>query len=403
VVSFESIKTKEETMSAPEVYPQVRQLIHPHLDPEQVDESTLERIALLVTGMIGAKSASPAQVAKALHRMRLTGASPESLERRIRRLENDPEVAASLCFHPFARCHLLWGRPQELLLILDPTTQEDKLVMVSVAVWYRGRALPLAWAVWPANTPLEGEGFWERIDQLLSEVEPLLPAGVVITLLADRAFGCPAFIDLVVKRGWHYLVRVQGQTVCRDGLGRERPIESLVPFPNRRAKRRGQAFKKNGWRAVSVVAYWGKRHQKPLCLVSDLKPGWHLLRLYRQRYPIEGVFRDYKSYGWRWEQGQVKDQTHVERLLVGMALATWVVLLVGAWQARQILSKPPTGKRRTLPWEGKLSLFQHGLEQLLAWLGEEALPPLSWRLTDWPAQNWSTQLHAHHARAFVFA
>jgi hypothetical protein len=403
VVSFKSTKTKEETMSAPEVYHQVRRLIRPHLDPDRVDESTLERIVLLVTGMIGAKSASPAQVAKALHRMKLTSASPDSLERRIRRLENDPELEASLCFHPFARFHLLWGRPQELLLIIDPTTQEDKLVMVSVAVWYRGRALPLAWAVWTANTPLEGAGFWERIDQLLSEVALLLPTGVTITLLADRAFGCPTFTDLVVKRGWHYLVRVQGQAVCRDCLGRERPIESLVPFRTRRAKLRGQAFKKNGWRTVRVVAYWGKRHKKPLCLVSDLKPGWHLIRLYRQRYPIEGTFRDYKSYGWRWEQGQVKDQTHVERLLVGMALATWVVLMVGAWRAHQILSKPPTGKRRTLPWEGKQSLFQHGLEQLLAWLGADPVPPLSWRLTDWPALNWSTQLLAHHARAFVLA
>jgi hypothetical protein len=312
-------------------------------------------------------------------------------------------LEASLCFHPFARFHLLWGHPQELFLILDPTTQEDKLVMVSVAVWYRGRTLPLVWAVWPANTPLEGAGFWQRIDQLLSEVEKLLPSGVEITLLADRAFGSPAFTDLVVRRGWHFLVRVQGQTVCQDRIGRQRTIASLVPFHQCRAKLSGLAFKKAGWRPVSVVAYWGKRHKKPLCLVSDLKSGWHLIRLYRQRYPIEGTFRDYKSYGWRWEQGQVKDQAHVERLLVGMALATWMVLIVGAWRARQILSKPPTGKRRTLPWEGKLSLFHHGLEQLLAWLAADTLPSLDWHLTDWPASNWSTQLLAHHARAFVFA
>ena len=390
-------------MSAPEVYHQVRRLIRPHLDPGCVDESTLDRIGLLVTGMIGAKSASPAQVARALDRAKLTGASAESLERRIRRLENDPEMEASLCFHPFARHHLVLGRPQELVLILDPTTQEDKLVMVSIAVWYRGRALPLGWAVWPANQPLEGAGFWERIDQLLGEVERLLPANVVITLLADRAFGCPAFIDLVIRRGWHFVVRVQGQTLCQDGLGRERSIESLVPFHQRRAKLRGLAFKKNGWRTVSMVAYWSKRYAKPLCLVSDLKPGWYLIHLYRQRYPIEATFRDYKSLGWRWEQGQVVNQAHVERLLVGMALATWMALMVGAWLAQQILSKPPTGKRRTLPWEGKRSLFQHGVEQLLTWLGEETLPPLSWCLTDWSAPNWSKQLLFYHARAFVWA
>jgi hypothetical protein len=402
MISFESVSTKEDTVSAPEVYHQVRKLIGPHID-SQVDESTLERIALLVTGMIGARSSSPAQVAKALHRMKLTGASAESLERRIRRLENDPEMDVSLCFHPFARAHLRYGRAQELLLILDPTMQEDRLVMVSVAVWYRGRALPLAWAVWPGNTPLEGEGFWKRIERLLDEVALLLPVRVQVTLMADRAFGCPVFIDMLVARNWHYVIRVQGQTMCRDRKGRERSVQSLAAYRGQRAKMRGLAFKKNGWRAVSVVVLWGKRYAKPLCLVSDLKPDWVLLQLYRRRYPIEAKFRDYKSSGWRWEQGQVTDLAHVQRLLVAMALATWLVLMVGAWYAHQILSIPPTGKRRTLPWDGKISLFQHGLEQLLTWLGNVRLPLFIWRLTDWSAPNWRTQILAHYGRHYVFA
>ena len=281
-------------MSASEVYHQVRKLIRAHID-FQVDESTFERIALLVRGMIQAKSASPAKVAKAVEKLKLSGASAESHERRIRRLENDPEMKASLCFHPFARAHLRYGRPEELHLILDPTTQEDKIVMVSVAVWFRGRALPLAWAIWAGNTVMEGEGFWKRIERLLDEVAALLPSQVSVTMMADRAFGCPAFIDLIVKHNWHYVIRVQGQTVCRDRLGRERSVQSLVPYRNQRIKLCAQVFKKNGWRSASVVAYWGRPHEKPLCLVSDLKPGWSLIGLYRRRYPIEAHFRDYKS------------------------------------------------------------------------------------------------------------
>jgi hypothetical protein len=403
MVPYWCITTKENTMSAPEVYHQVRRLICQHLDMNQVDESTLDRIALFVTGMIGAKSSSPAQVARALYRMKLTGASAESIERRIRRLENDAEMEAHLCFHPFARAHLRYGRPEELLLILDPTTQEDHLVMVAVSVWYRGRALPLAWAVWPGNVPLEGERFWKRIERLLDEVVPLLPKGVPVTLVADRAFGCPAFIDLLVARQWHYILRVQGQTVCQDRLGKERSVESLLPYRGKRKKMRGLAFKKNGWREVSIVALWGKRHKKPLCLVSDLKPDWKLLYLYRRRYPIEAQFRDYKSYGWRWEQGQVRELQHIQRLLVGMALATWIVLLVGAWWAKIILAEPSTGKRRTLPWEGKMSLFQHGFEQLKSWLEDQPMPNLYLRLDQWNAPNWKQQIYAHHAHAFVFA
>ncbi len=32
-----------------------------------------------------------------------------------------------------------------------------------------------------------------------------------------------------------------------------------------------------------------------------------LIHLYRRRYPIEATFRDYKSFAWRWEQGQVRE------------------------------------------------------------------------------------------------
>ena len=50
--------------------------------------------------------------------------------------------------------------------------------MLTVSVWYRGRALPLAWAVWSGQQPLTDQGFWERVAGLLSIVAKLLPLGV---------------------------------------------------------------------------------------------------------------------------------------------------------------------------------------------------------------------------------
>jgi hypothetical protein len=94
--------------------------------------------------MIGAKRTSPARIASALHKMGLRDAKPESLERHIRRIENDPEISAAICFHQFIRWRLLYGKPCCVFLIVDPTSQEDRIFMVSVAMWYRGRALSLA-------------------------------------------------------------------------------------------------------------------------------------------------------------------------------------------------------------------------------------------------------------------
>jgi len=384
------------------LYEQIRRLLQVHV-ADGMSESSLERLTLLVSGIIGAKSASPARIAKALHSLGLSEAKAESIERRVRRIDNDPQITSGICFHPLARARLLLGRPQELLLVLDPTTQDDRVVMVSAAVWYRGRALPLAWAVWPANTPLAQERFWRRIAALLDEVAPLLPAGVGITWLADRAFGSPAFTDLVVARGWHYLVRVQDQTRCRDRMGRERQVRQLVRERGQRVKLAGQVFKGRSWREGSVLVYWGKRHKRPLCLVSDWRPHWALLALYRRRYSIEASFRDYKSHGWHFEQGQVQALEHLRRLLVGMAIATWVTLSAGSQVAGELLARPSSGRRRTRPYEGKQSLFGLGLERLHEMLSGVSQVELTGQLDHWQAPNWSQQICAYHAQAFLAA
>lgn len=389
-------------MPAREIYNQVREKLQAHVDP-QVDASSLERLTLLVVGVMKAEHAAPARIAQALHELGLSGASAESIERRIRRIEHDPEISAALCVHPFARAHLALGRPQELLLILDPTTQDDRVVLLTAAVWYRGRAVPLAWAVWPANTPLEGERFWERVAALLDQVATLLPCGVVVTWLADRACGTPSFTDLLTARGWHSVVRVQDQTVLRDRLGREVAVRQLVRYRGQRLKRRGDLFKKRGWRRASLVILWGRAHRQPLAVVSDWPPGWYLIAVYRRRYPIEALFRDWKSAGWHFEQGQVTQIDHLERLLVGMALATWLGVWLGSAVAQQLLARAPTGRRRTRPYPAKYSLFQLGLQRLrAAFLGAAWLdwPPA---LTGWDLPNWHQQLTGLPARAFVFS
>lgn len=389
-------------MSPAEVYQQIQRVLADDLSAS-IGKRTVKRLAMLVTGMLKGQSSAPSQIAEALDELGVERAAAESIERRIRRSENDPAICAKRCYAPLIQAVLRRSALSELILILDPTTQADHVVMVSVNAWYRGRSLPIAWTIWPGNVPLEGERFWARIQSLLAEVHELLPRQVRVTILADRAFGSPSFTDLVEALGWHWLVRVQDQTVCRDRCGRERAVASLVSQRGARRKMVGEAFKKAGWRPASLVVYWGRRHRHPLCLASDLPARWELIALYRRRYPIEGTFRDYKSYGWHWEQGQVRCLAHIERLLVAMALATCLALLLGASFAAQLLATPASGTRHTRSWFGKRSLFRLGLLAWNACFSRRPSPPLPNALPDWLAPNWSAQFRAHHARAFVFA
>lgn len=389
-------------MPAQTMLAKIRHLLATHVHPE-VDWWSRERLALLVLGIIQARHAAPARIASALDQLGVCDASPESLERRIRRSENDQHLSAELCVHPLARQYLLLGQPQELLLVVDPTTQDDRVVMVTIGIWYRGHCLPLVWTTWPAQVPLEGSGFWLRIACLLDLAAPLLPAGVPVIWLADRAFGSPAFTDLLTRPGWHYVVRIQQATIFRDRCGVECPVVSLVPCPGSRAKRQGQAFKKRGWRSASVVALWGQGYREPLCLVTDLRPRWLVLRIYRRRYGIEALFRTYKSHGWQWEQGQVSDLVHLDHLLVAMALALWLVVVVGNKVAQEILARPATERRHTVPWVGKRSLFTLGLQRWQSMLLGRAPCPLPDRLDGWDARTWEAQITQHHAVPYIFA
>jgi hypothetical protein len=400
VSSQESTKNREETIMSIPLYTEIERQVSRWVDTS-VAASTVERLVLLVTGIIGSESVSPARIAKALKTVGLSEASTESIERRVRRIENDPAITASLCFHPYARHHLRFGKPAVLRLAIDPTTQDDRVVMLTVSVQYRGRALPLVWAVWPGNQPLTGAGFWARVEALVDAVAELLPVRVPVIWLADRAFGTPAFTDLVSARGWDYIARVQGQTRCQDRRGVERRVRQLVRRKRQRAKLQGRVFKKRGWRSASILVYWGKHHTSPLCLVTSLGTKWEVLFLYRQRYAIEAFFRDCKSAGWQWERNQVTDLAHTERLLVGLALATWLTVAVGAQVAAETLARPAT-PRRSRPALAKYSLFTLGLQRLREWWSGLCHSRLGGGLSDWSAPNWSTQLHAHHVRAFIF-
>lgn len=146
------------------------------------------------------------------------------------------------------------------------------------------------------------------------------------------------------------MVRVQGQTRYNDNATKTLRVEQLVSRHGQRTKRRGKVFKKYRWRDASVVVYWGRNHSQPLCLVSSHPPKWRLVLVYRRRYPIEAMFRDYKSHGWQWESGQVTDLDHLNRLLVGMALATWVVVYAGVEVAVICVRDPPGRDERFPGW-----------------------------------------------------
>ncbi|WP_240614538.1 transposase [Herpetosiphon llansteffanensis] len=262
-----------------------------------------------------------------------------------------------------------------MTVIIDETTHTDQWTLLTAALWYHGRAIPLAWVLHPGNTR-RATAFWTDTATLLDRVRQIIPATTPVIVVADRAFGCPVFTDQVTAHGWSWVVRVQGHTRMLLRGHTEVPIRTLVGR-GQRVVRRGQAFKKAGWRTVTVVATWAAAAPEPLLLVSNLTAIGAIAHAYGRRYAIEALFRDWKTAGWQWEASHTRSQTTQEALVLGMAIATVLLLLLGTAEAQGVLAaRGPTPTPRR-PWAARESLFRLGRYGVLRWLWTGAMPSVA--------------------------
>jgi hypothetical protein len=373
---------------------------------QPVRVTSLARLALLVTGIIAARSCVLAQVAHELQALGLSPAQAESIARRLRRTLNDPRLTATQLYRPALAAALDWTslRRQPLWLVLDESSHSDQLHLLRVSLPYWGHSLPLAWDLWPQNEPYDA--YWQTLDEVLEAVASWLPAHDDVRVLADRAYDIPDFLDRVAAHGWHWIVRckarsalrfrsLQGQEVALAAL-----LEQHLPGPGHRFKARGQVFKKAGWRDASVVAVWAQGQAEPLVLLSDLPPRWALVRDYQRRAWIEPGFRSDKRGGWHWEDSQVQGVAHHRTLLLALAWASLLMLCLGVPGAQHALQQP---QRRCLqPHDHpRASLFTLGLRRVRAWLYQSCPVQLDWHLPEVPAPSWNDRWRAAHIHAHL--
>ena len=114
------------------------------------------------------------------------------------------------------------------------------------------------------------------IDTLLGWVAPSIGRGYEVLVEADRGIGTsPALLRRIEKRGWHFLMRVQGTVrVIPEGKKKTVLFRSLVKRPGQQWAGWVKAFKKAGWRRCWAIAYWAKGYREPWLLVTD----WELIQ-----------------------------------------------------------------------------------------------------------------------------
>jgi DDE family transposase len=409
---------------------------------------TRKRFALLVAGLLRAEQGTPSGIARAAFGLAIGTAQQEaSVARRVARLLADPhldparllpDLAAALLPHllaPVCRAHDHsigshaghvdhHARWIGVRLLVDETTLADHTHVLVVGLAYRGIVLPLGLRTWAQNTPLAAGAYWTALAGLLWEVHAVLPPVLRdhVLVLADRGYGVPTMLDLLASLGWHWVIRVAGQTRLRLPDGTECSLRTLVPAPGTCWHAYTPAvpptpppaagppvlavFKKARWRMVHVVAMWAAEQADPWLLVTTLPSTPARQQDYAARWAIERLFLAWKSHGWNVETTGLRAPAAVARLLTGYVVATWwlvaaalpiatahldaLALHTGRPLAHPIQLRLPWGLP-SRPAPAKRSLFTYGRDCLRELAGRHATPRLCWSFPDWHAPVWSVQ------------
>jgi Transposase DDE domain len=283
-----------------------------------------------------------------------TAAAPASAQRRFERLLSNPRLRPRPAQRLLARAVLAPWAGATVRLLLDETPKANDLRALTVRVAYRRRALPLAAVCYrPGALPRPLPAL---VRDLLRQVRGCLPAGAQVVLLADRGLAWPLLVDWCHEHGWHYVLRLQGQTRVRLPDGSVRSARELAPRRGRRWLGEAEVFKKAGWRGANVVATWERGMREPWLLLTDQRASLRHCRTYGQRMWAEESFRDDKSSGFHWQESQVNDPTHALRLLLVMALAMVLAASQGGVVIKAGLRKRLDAHRRR-----RLSIVQLGL------------------------------------------
>jgi hypothetical protein len=275
---------------------------------------------------------------------------------------------------------------QMLTILVDETKLSDHMSIMLVGLAYQQRCLPLAWRCYAPKAWPEGQV--ELVTGLLQAVKATLPAEVAVVVEADRGIGTSPALVRAVTEGlhWHYLFRVQGITHFQSDQQPDTELRALTTRGGKAYRGTGQVFKSDGWLQAQVRVIWDAPYDEPWCLISDL-PALSG-REYAKRNWQEQAFRDLKSGGWHWNNSQVWQPNHADRLLLVLSIAYVLTLSLGLRLQDQpeLRAQVLRGRRQRYSWFRLglrlMSALKRLAEPIVFWFDFRPPPPLQ-ALSDW--------------------
>lgn len=250
-------------------------------------------------------------------------------DQRAKKGEKRQEIEVAMTLGPLFDWVLRLWRANEIALALDPTLLGDRWVALVISVVYRGGAIPVAWAIVPANEKGAWKPHWLA---MLARLAPRIPSSMTVLVLTDRGLYAKWLFEAIQAVGFHPFMRINCNGQFRPKASRRWfKSEELVPTTGHYVAQRGAMFKTKHCRLVcTLLACWEEGHEQAWLILTDLAPpacdaSWYGLRSW-----IEQGFKCIKTSGFQWQTSRMVHADRMERLWLVYAVATlWLVSVGG--------------------------------------------------------------------------
>src|SRR4030095_2385011 len=181
-------RAEGEAMSCQQRVYQWTEIVHTHLPELSKPQATV--LALWSLGMVLAQSCALSAVS--VYVAMGLGRKEQTVRQQLREFyfeagaKRGPkrcELHVTTCFAPLLQWVLSWWEGPQIALALDASSLGERFVVLAVSVLYRGCAIPVAWAVLPANRPHAWKPEWLA---LLDQVQGTIPPAYTVIVLTDR-------------------------------------------------------------------------------------------------------------------------------------------------------------------------------------------------------------------------
>jgi hypothetical protein len=251
----------------------------------------------------------------------------DHLTRRLMRFLSNCHLSRHTHYMPLVR-HLFATWPdKEVNLVMDRTDIRQEKSILLLAVAFKCRVIPLTWRV----LPFGGTGADLQV-RLLREVTPYLPKAKRVMFYGDTEFRAVAVQQYCRQQRWGWQLGVKSDTLFHEGDGNWQPLRDFtVERGQRRYLQNITLTQSESWPDVHLIADWTHNWDSPRYVICHHQATRFSWRRGRKRFWIEPTFRDWKSYGFDLETSHIDDARRLDRLLLGMTIATLWLLHLGDW------------------------------------------------------------------------